>query len=114
MGLKSDRLAIAQKFLPVLHNGQAHEGHEEEGREQGWQEVRSVQRDEGEDRWWLGNECLGEEQDWQDREQEEERQWQEGLCCHQGLDCCCPEGEEGPGFEGLIAIKKGTPFYKKA
>merc|ERR1711865_842712 len=110
---KSDRLAIAQKFIPFLHNGQsyegrsANEGHEEEEGEQGWQEVRSVQRDEGKDCWWLGEECLDEEQERQDREQEAERQWQEGLCWHQGLDCCCPEGEEGPWFEGLHLHQEG-------
>merc|ERR1719389_569050 len=56
---------------------------------------------QGKDHWWLDCLRLGEEQAWKDCEQERSCQWQEGLCQHQGLDCCSPEGKEGTQREGL-------------
>merc|ERR1719327_1076088 len=55
-----------------------------------------------------------QEQDREDREQEGQRQWQEGLRPHQGLDHGCAEGAQGAwrqrlpgGEEGLAALQEG-------
>merc|ERR1712078_812443 len=84
---------------------ESHEGHEEEGREQDRQgqtcKVGGFPWIQGKDHWWLDCLRLGEEQAWKDCEQERSCQWQEGLCQHQGLDCCSPEGKEGTQREGL-------------
>merc|ERR1711918_213074 len=45
---------------------------------------------------------------WQDCEQEAVGKWQEGLRPHQGLDCCCPEGQEGFGRQGLRCNQEGN------
>merc|ERR1719240_747385 len=61
---------------------------------------------QGEDLHWLEEERFDQEQVWQDREQEAIGKWQESLRPHQGLDCCCPEGQEGFGCEGLRCSQK--------
>merc|ERR1712072_680840 len=85
------------------HEG--HEGNEEEGCEQDRKgslcQVRRLPWIQGEDRRWLDQERLGEEQAWKDCEQEAFGSWQEGLCQHQRLDFCMPEGKEGAWREGL-------------
>merc|ERR1712124_79434 len=86
----------------------SHEGHacyEEEGSEQDCEgqdgKVSGLPWHQGQDRFWTVQDRLDEEQEWQDCEQEAVGSWQEGLCQHQGLDCCCPEGQEGFGCQGL-------------
>merc|ERR1719454_205857 len=59
-------------------------------------------------RFWTDQDRLDEEQEWQDCEQEVVGSWQEGLRQHQGLDCCCPEGQEGFGRQGLRRSEEGN------
>merc|ERR1711904_499068 len=91
------------------HEG--HEGHEEEGCKQGCQgqigQVSGFPWIQGEDHRWLDCNRLGEEQAWKDCEQEGQCKWQEGLCPHQGLDCCSPEGKEGTQREGFRRCQEG-------
>merc|ERR1711918_301281 len=98
----------------------SHEGHacnEEEGSEQDCEgqtcKVGGLPWYQGQDLLWIVQERLDQEQEWQDCEQEAVCQRQEGLRQHQGLDCCCPEGK-ALGVKGFVAVKKGTPLYKKA
>merc|ERR1712134_221491 len=110
------------RLHPFLsQNGQSHESHEgngsdesdegdeEEGSEQDCQEQErkagGFQRHQGEDHVWLEEERFDQEQD---RQQEAKRKWQEGLRTHQGLDCCCPEGQEGFGRQGLRRSEEGN------
>merc|ERR1711904_739842 len=92
------------------HEG--HEGHEEEGSEQDCEgqdgKVSGLPWHQGQDRFWIVKDRLDEEQEWQDCEQEAVGSWQEGLCQHQGLDCCCPEGQEGLGRQGLRRSEEGN------
>merc|ERR1712224_738117 len=57
---------------------------------------------------WLEKDRLDQEQARQSCEQEAGCQRQEGLCQHQGLDCCRPEGQESFGCQGLCRSKEGT------
>merc|ERR1711924_551004 len=82
------------------NNGQSHEGnacYEEEGSEQDRQgqscQVCCFPWHQGEDNRWYDQIRSDQEQEWQDCEQEAVGQWQEGLRQHQGLDCCCQEGQ---------------------
>merc|ERR1712093_426076 len=92
------------------HEG--HEGHEEEGSEQDCEgqdgKVSGLPWHQGQDRFWTCQDRLDEEQEWQDCEQEAVGSWQEGLRQHQGLDCCCPEGQEGFGRQGLRRSEEGN------
>merc|ERR1719201_679939 len=63
---------------------------------------------QGQDRFWTCQDRFDEEQKWQDCEQEAVGSWQEGLRQHQGLDCCCPEGQEGFGRQGLRRSEEGN------
>merc|ERR1712139_291779 len=87
-------------------------GHEEEGSEQDCEgqtcKVGGFQWHQGEDPHWLEEERLDQEQDWQDCEQEAVGKRQEGLRQHQGLDGCCPEGQEGFGRQGLRRGEEGN------
>merc|ERR1711939_874644 len=98
------------------HEG--HEGHEEEGSEQDCEgqacKVGGFQWHQGEDLHWLEEERFDQEQEWQDREQEAISKWQEGLRAHQGLDCCCPEGQEGFGCEGLRCSQEGNSSLQES
>merc|ERR1712138_127699 len=92
------------------HEG--HEGHEEEGSEQDCKgqtcKVGGLPWQQGQDRQWLEQDRLDQEQEWQDCEQEAVSQREEGLRQHQGLDCCCPEGQEGFGRQGLHRSEEGN------
>merc|ERR1711924_536651 len=92
------------------HEG--HEGHEEEGSEQDCEgqarKVGGLPWYQGQDVLWIVQDRLNQEQEWQGCEQEDVCTWQEGLCAHQGLDCCCPEGQEGFGREGLRRSEEGN------
>merc|ERR1712224_1169780 len=57
---------------------------------------------------WTVQDRLDQEQEWQDCEQEDVSKGQEGLRPHQGLDCCCPEGQEGFGSQGLRRSEEGN------
>merc|ERR1739848_849170 len=93
-------------------------GNEEEGCEQDRKgQIRKVRRlpwNQGEDRRWLDQERLGGEQAWKDCEQEEFGTWQEGLRQHQRLDNCFQKARKALGVKGFVAVKKGSPLYKKA
>merc|ERR1739848_787912 len=107
-----ERLSIvpALTFL-FLHNGQGHEGNEEEGREQDRKgpllQSRRLPWNQGEDHWWPDQGRLGAEQAWKDREQEKCGTWQEAVRQHQELDCCSPEGKESTWCEGLHRCEEG-------
>merc|ERR1719201_3315896 len=96
-------LAIVREFaapsrkttFSFSNNGQSHEGNESDGSHEGHACY------EGEGSRWYDQIRSDQEQDWQDCEQEAVGKWQEGLRQHQGLDCCCPEGQEGFGRQGL-------------
>merc|ERR1719399_412952 len=106
------------------NNGQSHEGNESDGSHEGhacYEEEGSEQDCEGQDgkvsglpwhqgqdRFWTVQDRLDEEQEWQDCKQEAVGSWQEGLRQHQGLDCCCPEGQEGFGRQGLRRSEEGN------
>merc|ERR1711964_56890 len=55
-----------------------------------------------------------EEQEREDREQEGEREREEGLRQDQGLDLAVTKARKALAVKGFLAIKKGTPLYKKA
>merc|ERR1712225_185695 len=92
------------------HEG--HEGYEEEGSEQDCEgqdgKVSGLPWHQGQDCFWTVQDRLDEEQEWQDCEQEAVGSWQEGLRQHQGLDRCCPEGQEGFGRQGLRCSEEGN------
>merc|ERR1712124_111474 len=92
------------------HEG--HEGHEEEGSEQDCEgqtcKVGGLPWHQGQDLLWTVQDRLDQEQEWQDCEQEDVGKGQEGLRPHQGLDCCCPEGQEGFGRQGLRRSEEGN------
>merc|ERR1712139_12671 len=97
------------------NNGQSHEGHgghEEEGSEQDCEgqacKVGGLPWHQGQDLLWIVQERLDQEQEWQNCEQEAVGTGQEGLRQHQGLDCCCPEGQEGFGRQGLRRSEEGN------
>merc|ERR1712139_584099 len=97
------------------NNGQSHEGHEgheEEGSEQDCErqtcKVGGLPWHQGQDHLWIVQDRLDQEQEWQGCEQEAVGKWQEGLRPHQGLDCCCPEGQEGFGRQGLRRSEEGN------
>merc|ERR1712224_1081426 len=117
-------LAFLQRRLFSCDNGQSHEsheghaGHEEEGSEQDCAgqtcKVGGLPWHQGQDLWWLEQDRLDQEQERQDCEQEAVSKWQEGLCQHQGLDCCCPEGKEGFGCQGLRRSEEGNSSLQEA
>merc|ERR1712124_159129 len=91
------------------NNGQSHGGNESDGSHEGHEghvEEGSEQDCEGQTckvgglPWHQGQDLLWTVQDRLD-------QGQEGLRPHQGLDCCCAEGQEGFGRQGLRRVKKG-------
>merc|ERR1712124_43550 len=92
------------------HEG--HEGHEEEGSEQDCEgqtrKVGGLPWHQGQDLLWTVQDRLDQEQEWQDCEQEDVSKGQEGLRPHQGLDCCCPEGQEGQGALPVSSTHKHT------
>merc|ERR1711904_340316 len=91
------------------HEGdESHEGHEGNEEKEASEQDRKGQAcqvlrlpwQQGEDRWWLEEDRLGEEQAWKDCEQEKCGGWQEGLQKRPGLDCSCRKGQEGTWREG--------------
>merc|ERR1712205_282602 len=126
MGKSSREFAAPSRktTFSFFNNGQSHEGdesdgsheghacNEEEGSEQDRQgqtcKVGGLPWHQGQDLLWLDQERLDQEQEWQDCEQEALGTWQEGLRQHQGLDCCCPEGQEGFGRQGLRRSEEGN------
>merc|ERR1711904_325908 len=106
-------MGCALKFelssYPDCSNGQSYEGdesYEEESSKQDRKgphgESLGVPGIQGEDRRWDDRIVFDEEQDWQDREQEEIRTWQE-----EHLDDCGPEGKEGTEDQGLRRSQEG-------
>merc|ERR1719201_688461 len=125
-------LAIVREFaapsrkttFSFSNNGQSHEGNESDGsheghacyEEEGSEQDRQGQScqiscfpwHQGEDNRWYDQIGSDQEQEWQDCEQEAVGKWQEGFRPHQGLDCCCPEGQEGFGRQGLRRSEEGN------
>merc|ERR1712086_928306 len=120
---------LALLLLFSLNHGQSnegnegHEGHESyEGNEEEvcqqdrkgpLRQGRGLPWNQGKDHWWLDQGRLGQEQEWQDREQEELGSWQEGLLQHQDLDCRRPEGKEGTRPQGLRRDQEGHTFLQE-
>merc|ERR1711981_689510 len=127
MGLKCSRELGApsnKDYFSFYNNGQSHEGNESDGSHEGHEgyeeegseqdcegqdgKVSGLPWHQGQDRFWTCQDRFDEEQEWQDCEQEAVGSWQEGLRQHQGLDCCCPEGQEGFGRQGLRRSEEGN------
>merc|ERR1719158_1954347 len=98
------------------HEG--HEGYEEEGSEQDCEgqdgKVSGLPWHQGQDRFWTVQDRLDEEQEWQDCEQEAVGSWQEGLPNIKGWTVAVQKARKALGVKGFVAVKKGTPLYKKA
>merc|ERR1711869_92323 len=99
------------------HEG--HEGHEEEGSEQDRKgplcQVRCLPRNQGQDCKRLDQERLGEEQDRQDCQQEAagERKALYAKFAKNWISAV-QKARKALGVKGFVAIKKGSPLYKKA
>merc|ERR1711918_70695 len=93
-------------------SNEGNEGHEEEDCEQDRQgpggQGHGAPREQGEDCWWLDCKGLDQEQVWQDRQQEEQRQ---GL--EVPMDAGCREGAQGLEAHGLCRHQEGLPSVRE-
>merc|ERR1712224_839925 len=121
---------LSSSFFPSHHYGQGYEGNEghgshegnagneEEGCEQDRKgQIRKVRRlpwNQGEDRRWLDQERLGGEQAWKDCEQEEFAHGKKAYANIKGWTTAVQKARKALGVKGFVAVKKGSPLYKKA
>merc|ERR1712224_705999 len=121
---------LSSSFFPSHHYGQGYEGNEGHGsyegnagnEEEGWEqdrkgqirEVRRLPWNQGEDRRWLDQERLGGEQAWKDCEQEGLAHGKKAYANIKGWTTAVHKARKALGVKGFVAVKKGSPLYKKA
>merc|ERR1712216_926305 len=98
------------------HEG--HESHEEEGCQQDRQgqngQVCGFPWNQGEDRRWLDQDRFGEEQEWKDCEQEAHASGKKAYANIKGWTVAVQKARKALNVKGFVAVKKGSPLYKKA
>merc|ERR1712094_129165 len=99
----------------------SHEGHacyEEEGSEQDCEgqdgKVSGLPWHQGQDRFWTCQDRLDEEQDGKIVSKKQSAAGKKAYANIKGWTVAVQKARKALGVKGFVAVKKGTPLYKKA